>query len=356
MKQEKNKNTFLMVVVMALPVVLGVMFLASLNLKSEETTISGNSLIIPEVDEIAGLDDDKAKIYRDEQTELRHKTSLNAQNIVSDKDFFAIDSDFGKEEGKKEQKPVDRETLRVLEQYREQENIIEKRAASGNTSHVPNVQSQGKTPPVSQVVSTSMKPVELSAVAESSPERPQRKSSMGVYSAGRSVPNSTEEVKMDQSKKYLRGILEEDRVIQNGSNVIFILSEDGMIEGTNHRRGSILYGRANQGNEFFEINIYQVKSAVDGNLYPANLIVFDENYNRGIRSEGFLNEASREEGTDAVTQTLDEATGGGSSVRALDVAARAITRTATKTVRNRPVTIHLKKGYKVYLQTKPTEK
>ena len=111
-----------------------------------------------------------------------------------------------------------------------------------------------------------------------------------------------------------------------------------------------MYGRATQGREFFEINIYQLKSANDGNIYPADLIVFDENYNRGIRSEGFLNEASREEGMDVATQTIDDATRGSTSIRALDAAARAITRTATRTARTKPITIPLKKGYKVYLQ------
>ena len=358
MTQEKNRNTFLMVTLMALPVILGVMFIISKNMKNQKLTVSDQSLIIPDVDEIAGLEDDKAKIYRDEQTELIYKTNLDARNIASDKDFFAIDSDFGKDDGVKEQtQALDPETEQVLEQYREPEQKRETYIAQPNPS---NGQPSAKTAVTTstQEKRTRHLPVNppASAPAPSQEEKSKRSSSMGVYTAGRTSVHSSVEVKMDQSKKYLRAVLEEDKVIQNGSNVIFVLSDDGAIEGSNHKRGSILYGRATQGREFFEINIYQVRSAGDGNIYPADLIVFDENYNRGIRSEGFLNEASKEEGLDAASQTLDEATRGATSVRALDVATRAITRTANRTTRSKPITIPLKKGYKVYLQPKQNEK
>ena len=353
MNQEKNNNKFLMVVLMALPVLLGGMFVISKNTKNDTPPVNNESLIIPEIDDIEGLDDDKAKIYRDEQTEQMFKTNSDARNIASDKDFFAIDSDFGKEDGKKEQPSIDKETQKVLEQYREPEQKIEERSSQPKTF---NQQAEPKTRSANQVKNTENNQKEQSFMMESSyspqAEKQQSRSSMGVYTADRSLKSLPANIKMDQSKKYLKAVLEEDKTVQNGSNVIFVLSEDGNIDGTNHKRGSILYGRATQGKEFFEINIYQVKSANDGNVYPANLIVYDENYNRGIRSEGFLNEVSKEEGMDAATQTVDDVTRGATSLRALDIATRAITRTASKTARSKPITIPLKKGYKVYLQPK----
>jgi len=354
MTQEKNRNTFLMVVVMALPVVLGMMFLISKNMKNEDIAVSQESLPIPEIDDMEELDDNKAKLYRDEQTEIIYRRNSDARNIASDKDFFAIDSDFGKEDGIKEQQPTDRETLLVLEQFRDPEQRNDGRVSQQQTF---NDQTQTQTQPAGRIKTVNNKQNDLPVVTEPANTQqaasPQRRSSMGVYTANRSSISSPMNAVMDQSKKYLRAVLEEDKLIQNGSNVTFVLSEDGNIEGTNHKRGSILYGRATQGNDFFEISIYQVKSANDGNMYAANLMVFDENYNRGIRSEGFLNETSKEEGMDAASQTVDEATRGAASVRALDIAARAITRTAAKTARSKPVAITLKKGYKVYLQPKP---
>ena len=361
MSKEKKKNTFVMVVLMALPVVLGGMFIISKEFKKDEVSLSTESLIIPDVDEMDEMDDDKAKIYRDEQTELMYRRNQDARNIASDKDFFAIDSDYGKDEKSKEQ-TFDRDTQLVLAEYQEQETasqltsskIEEKVYRSENQNH-----SQTQLSTTNRVRNSNEEqfysPAENLLTGTLQDEMPRRRSSMGVYTSDRfSTPVPTD-TKMDQSRKFLRAVLEEDKVIQNGSNVIFVLSDDGNIEGTNHKRGSILYGRAIQGREFFEISIYQVKSANDGKIYPADLVVFDENYNRGIRSEGFLNEVSREEGADAATKTIDEATQGVSSVRALDMATRAITRTASRTTRSKPATIPLRKGYKVYLQPKTKE-
>ena len=342
-----------MVVLMALPVVLGIMFIVSKNLKTEEIEISHESLIIPDVEvEIGNYD--KAKIYRDEQTELMYQRSNEARNIASDKDFFAIDSDLGKDE-KKQESLVDRETLLVLEEYRETELKTDEKISQSGADN----QLQTRAQPANRINASHEdhpgQKEDKKVVDAAAEEKPQRRSSMGVYTADRSSMTSPTDAKMDQSKKYLRAVLEEDKVIQNGSNVIFVLSEDGNINGTNHKRGSILYGRATQGKEFFEINIYQIKSSNDGNMYPADLIAYDENYNRGIRSEGFLNEVSREEGTNAATETVDAATQGATSVRGLDMATRAITRTVSRTARSKPITIPLRKGYKVYLQPKPKE-
>ena len=335
---------------MALPVILGGMWILSKKIdKKEHIAVSNDSLIIPEVDEIEDSGDDKAKIYRDEQSELLHKRHSDARNVASDKDFFAIDSDFGKEETKQEA-PIDKETQQVLAQYQEPEHAQNKSVIQ------PKKEKQPEKTTTQNTNASNHQSTEQDTPFAAVEEKPKRRSSMGIYTADRSTPDSPAETKIDQARKYLKAVLEEEKTIQNGSNVIFVLSEDGIIQGTKHKRGSILYGRAMQEKEFFEINIYQLKSTNDGNTYPADLVVFDENYNRGIRSEGFLNETSREEGTDAVTESLDDATKGATSVRALDAATRAITRTVSKTQRNKPITVPLRKGYKVYLQPKEKEK
>jgi len=362
MSKEKKKNVFAMVVLMALPVVLGAMFILSKEFK-EENFVSDQSLIIPDVDDIKSVDDDKAKIYRDEQIELMYRKNQDARNVASDKDFFAIDSDSWKDENMKDDASLDRETQQVLEEYRKSEK--EKTFVYANTDEQVDQsknlnQSSTRQSKTSEVSASKnelvIQPSGIETAIVVRDDSSRRKSSMGIYTANLSSENPPAEAKIDLSKKYLRAVLEEDKIIQNGSNVIFVLSDDGIISGTNHKRGSILYGRATQGREFFEINIYQVKSANDGNMYTADLIVYDENYNRGIRSEGFLNEVSKEEGANAAAQTVDEATQGATSLRALDIATRAITRTATRTVRSKPITIPLRKGYKVYLQSKPNEK
>ncbi|MDR2916263.1 MAG: conjugative transposon protein TraM [Tannerella sp.] len=350
-----------MIVLMALPVVLGGMFVISRNIQKEQAPVSDDSLIIPDVSDVEGNDDDKAKIYRDEQIEMMHKRSNDARNIASDKDFYAIDPDLDKEE-KKTDLQADQETQQVLAQYRDTypETKTETPVSQPkvqNQSRDNNIQSNRVNSPSYSQNSDPVTHSEERKSQETVPDdKPKRRSSMGIYTADRVSSDYPTGKMMAQSKKYLKAILEEDKTIQNGSNVIFVLSEDGNIEGTQHKRGSILYGRATQGREFFEVNIYQVKSANDGNTYPADLIVFDENYNRGIRSEGFLNEVSKEEGTDAATETIDEVTRGATSVKALDLATRAITRTVSRTARSKPISIPLRKGYKVYLQPKTKEK
>jgi hypothetical protein len=171
-------------------------------------------------------------------------------------------------------------------------------------------------------------------------------SSMGVYLAQSSQGNNN--VSGNETRpviqEYMDAVLEEDKTIEHGSNVIFILSKPATVSGITHKPGSTLYGRASLSGEMFDILVYQIKST-DGKMYTCALTTYDENYNPGIRTGGEINKAARESADDAAIEQMDVTTTSG----LLNAAVKAAARTASQ-AKNRKVTVSLRKGYKVHLK------
>ena len=184
------------------------------------------------------------------------------------------------------------------------------------------------------------------SIDESSTSTAQPVYSMAVYQAQTSQTGNANKNEVSNSliQDYINAVLEEDKTIENGSNVIFILSKTVIIAGITHNPGSTLYGRAKLIGDMFDILVYQIKST-DGKMYICSLTVYDENYNQGIRTGGEVNRAARENTNDAALQQLDVSTTSG----AVNTAVKTIARTASQTT-NRKVTVSLRKGYKVYLK------
>ncbi|MBK7629135.1 MAG: conjugative transposon protein TraM [Bacteroidales bacterium] len=77
-------------------------------------------------------------------------------------------------------------------------------------------------------------------------------------------------------------MLEEDTKIKNQSSVVFFLLEDLSIDGKVFKKNAILYGKASESGNVFDINIYQIMNT-DGLVSSVNsLIVFDEKYSGGF--------------------------------------------------------------------------
>ena len=127
-------------------------------------------------------------------------------------------------------------------------------------------------------------------------------------------------------------MLEEDTKIKNQSSVVFFLLEDCTVDGSVFKKNAILYGKASENDNVFDINIYQIMNT-DGNILSVTgLVVFDEKYSRGLAYEGNLNESVRE----GMGQTTNETsssisskigpTGVGIAANAVDNTIKAMTR------------------------------
>jgi len=148
---------------------------------------------------------------------------------------------------------------------------------------------------------------------------------------------------------FTAAMLEEDTRIKNQSSVVFFLLEDLTVDGTLFKKNAILYGKAIENNNVFDIKIYQVMNT-DGNVLTVNgLIVYDEKYSRGLPYEGNLNESVKE----GMSQTTNETSSSISSkigTTGVGIAANAVDNTIKAMTRKKEPTINLYKGYKVFIK------
>lgn len=148
---------------------------------------------------------------------------------------------------------------------------------------------------------------------------------------------------------FTAAMLEEDTRIKNQSSVVFFLLEDLTVDGTLFKKNAILYGKAIENNNVFDIKIYQVMNT-DGNVLTVNgLIVYDEKYSRGLPYEGNLNESVKE----GMSQTTNETSSSISSkigTTGVGIAANAVDNTIKAMTRKKEATINLYKGYKVFIK------
>ena len=148
---------------------------------------------------------------------------------------------------------------------------------------------------------------------------------------------------------FTAAMLEEDTRIKNQSSIVFFLLEDLTVDGTLFKKNAILYGKAIENNNVFDIKIYQVMNT-DGNVLTVNgLIVYDEKYSRGLPYEGNLNESVKE----GMSQTTNETSSSISSkigTTGVGIAANAVDNTIKAMTRKKEPTINLYKGYKVFIK------
>jgi hypothetical protein len=171
----------------------------------------------------------------------------------------------------------------------------------------------------------------------------------GIVVSERSSGKKSSSGSQAKNGGFTAAMLEEDTRIKNQSSVVFFLLEDLNVDGTVFKKNAILYGKAIENNNVFDINIYQVMNT-DGNVLSVNgLIVYDEKYSRGLPYEGNLNESVKE----GMSQTTNETSSSISSktgTTGIGIAANAVDNTIKAMTRKKEPTINLYKGYKVFIK------
>ena len=184
-------------------------------------------------------------------------------------------------------------------------------------------------------------------------EAPQKKNEdsggFGIVVSERSGNRKNSMGSQARNGGFTAAMLEEDTKIKNQSSVVFFLLEDLAIDGKVFKKNAILYGKASEYGNVFDINIYQIMNT-DGVVSSVNsLIVFDEKYSRGLSYEGNLNESVRE----GMGQTTNETSSSISSkigTTGVGIAANAVDNTIKAMTRKKEATINLYKGYKVFIK------
>ena len=171
----------------------------------------------------------------------------------------------------------------------------------------------------------------------------------GIVVSNRNSNNKNASTSQAKNGGFISAMLEEDTKIKNQSSVVFFLLEDLNVDGSVFKKNAILYGKALESGNVFDIKIYQIMNT-DGNVSSVTgLIVFDEKYSRGLSYEGNLNESVRE----GVGQTTNETSSSISSkigTTGVGIAANAVDNTIKAMTRKKEATINLYKGYKVFIK------
>jgi hypothetical protein len=243
------------------------------------------------------------------------------------------------------QEPQEKQDLSKTANFKtyqsEPKKVVEKKAVNEN---------EGTRPVVKKHEPEKAK--ENLVAEEKSEAQQQRKEDTGGFGIVVSDRNGSKKNSSNSQSKsggFIPAMLEEDTKIKNQSSIVFFLLEDCIIDGAVFKKNAILYGKASENGNVFDIHIYQIMNN-DGNISSVNgLIVFDEKYSRGLAYEGNLNESVRE----GMGQTTNETSSSISSkigTTGVGIAANAVDNTIKAMTRKKEATINLYKGYKVFIK------
>ncbi|HUX94380.1 MAG TPA: conjugative transposon protein TraM [Bacteroidales bacterium] len=186
--------------------------------------------------------------------------------------------------------------------------------------------------------------------SEATPKENEDTGGFGIVVSERSSSKNNVSNIPGKNGGFASAILEEDTRIKNQSSVVFFLLEDLTVNGTVIKKNAILYGKAIENSNVFDINIYQVMNP-DGNVLSVNgLIVYDEKYSRGLPYEGNLNESVREGMNQTTNETSSSISSGIATGTGVGIAANAVDNTIRAMTRKKEATINLYKGYKVFIK------
>jgi hypothetical protein len=191
-------------------------------------------------------------------------------------------------------------------------------------------------------------------LAETRSEAPQKKEEdtggFGIIVSERSSGKKSTSGSQSKNGGFTAAMLEEDTKIKNQSSVVFFLLEDLSIDAKVFKKNAILYGKASENGNVFDINIYQIMNT-DGIVSTVNsLIVFDEKYSRGLPYEGNLNESVREGVGQTTNETSSAISSGIAAGTGVGIAANAVDNTIRAMTRKKEPIISLYKGYKVFIK------
>jgi len=191
-------------------------------------------------------------------------------------------------------------------------------------------------------------------LAETRSEAPQKKEEdtggFGIIVSERSSGKNSTSGSLVKNGGFTAAMLEEDTKIKNQSSVVFFLLEDLATDGKVFKKNAILYGKASEYGNVFDINIYQIMNT-DGVVSSVNsLIVFDEKYSRGLPYEGNLNESVREGVGQTTNETSSAISSGIAAGTGVGIAANAVDNTIRAMTRKKEPIISLYKGYRVFIK------
>jgi len=261
---------------------------------------------------------------------------------------------------KEEIKPLDSRIS--MQAYGEEEPAKEKEETEEKTEKEPTKSEKAPAQKIVYVTRTIEKPTPqqktITQEAESEkPKEPERGGFGIVINNNISQKSTNAENGNAQSMEtvVVGAYLEETIKIKEGTSMVFILSDDAVIDGLKLSKNAILFGKARDTGSAFDVSITQAKNT-DGKIYAiSNLFVYDERFSRGITHNGAVDQAIKEGSNDAINSGAQNIYGNGSisenvAERGVGVAVNTVENTIKNLSKKKENSISLSKGYKVFLK------
>lgn len=302
---------------------IGLVFITISNFKNSDGNIQSDSFKVPDV--VA----ENSKSYYSSKLEKANKNRnpQNDENINPNAEFqtYAADSSLNDTSHITENPELDSET-----EYKEPVKPKPKTSSSNQPRKVKKNQT-----PVNQVQTKTAE-----TVIDNTP-----KSGFGIVRNENVKSTPTIKAEPLKTNDFFPIINETTVTIRNNTNIVFILLEDLIVGTETFKKNGIAFGKARQYNHFFDVHIYQIKNT-DGLMYNVeelNIFVFDENYSRGFKFEGKLDEGVKE----GAMETLS-----GSSITELGVktGANLVDRVVNKVARKKEPSVSILRGYRIYIK------
>lgn len=322
---DKGKMIFIGVVAL---VGLFIVFYMISFISGDKQGGSTSDFYVPEVVKEESKDHYKSRLEKANE----HRNPKTDDNFGSNVDFKVYQSD-----------SLDMETVNpdmALAAEEEEEAPTPVRSNNTRRSYQPKAQTASSTPAPAQQTST----------AAEVEQKEERKGGFGIVrNESTSVDDKSASTPIAPSNEFYPVMLETAVTIKDNTNVVFILLDDLIVQGKRFSKNAFAFGKAKMEDYFFDVHIYQIKNT-DGKMYNVeglNLFIFDENYSRGFKFEGNLNEGVREGAMEGAGATSTSALG------VVDAGARVADRVISNVTRKKDPTVSLLRGYRIYV--KPTK-
>lgn len=255
--------------------------------EKKETQVNENrsAIILPEV-EYDTTPKTKISVY--EQLEQKEKKAAELEQQKGKGNFYHISGEIKPEE--------------------------EQKRANQLNDNLPKPKKSRTVSKSKQVTSTETPQPKKAAEPEKKTESTTQNNDQYQYAFGIYRSNKSEEktANGDSKENYIPALLERQMKIKNGSEVVFLLQKETMINNILFPKMSIMYGMADFSNNRVNITINTIQDN-SGEKHPVTLIGYNENYQKGIYYTDKVEKVTENARSRTVSQTAAKALGGGTT-------------------------------------------
>lgn len=321
----KNISTKTLLIIIA-PVIIGLfVFLFSEELgfeKEKKQEKKKDAIVIPENENDEYTDSKReAYEYRDEkQNEKRRLTKK-----MGDDNFYQMENN--REEKKEEEEKEEVKKEKKENPYIAKDKRLQKKTMKSKESNLETRRRQYEK--------------EEEEEKEEKVEKEEKKEKIVYSSFGQ--PTQTDDG-LKNTIGFIEASLEKGDKVKDGSEVVFILHDDCVIDGVFIEKLSLMYGKVEFGDQRIYVNINMIRDS-EGNKYNVDLSGYNENYQQGIYYDGKLDEARDKGQNEIMKDGASSLTKTGQISNLLNGAVRTTSRAFKKDAE-----ISISKGYKMYFK------